>query len=269
MCKIAILLQHDPKRLAQTVTRVWTEMSKTERDGFGAAWLSPRGTIRHIKSSSATPGLSLPDFFDGFAAGGFSQSSGGPLLIHARTATCGICPDNTHPMLVGSTALIHNGVVSSERFQNTETTCDSELLTHAFRHNGVKALETDITGYYAFALLEAFPRQRWTLDIVRDSRAPLVGGQLKAGGYAFATNDAVLASTGATMCGKIRDNVHFRYQNGKHVLTETFAPKATISPTIRASSEKAFAHPWNDRTPPTPSTNWRQDTFDHATYGID
>jgi glutamine phosphoribosylpyrophosphate amidotransferase len=269
MCKIAILTSHTPTALRATVLTVWAAMAKTERDGFGAAWLSPRGTLRYIKSSNSVPGISLPEFFDGFTEGRFTRSNGGPVLIHARTATCGINAENTHPMLVGSTALIHNGVVSSERFQNTETTCDSELLTHAFRANGVKALETDITGYYAFAILEAFPRQRWTLDVVRDSRAPLVGGQLKAGGYAFATNDAVLASTGAKHLGKIKDNVHFRYQNGKHVLTETFAPKATISPTIRASSEKAFAHPWNDRTPPTPSTNWRQDTFDHATYGID
>lgn len=260
MCKIAILTQHEPKTLRATVLQVWAAMAKTERDGFGAAWLSPRGTLRYIKSSSATPGLSLPDFFDGFTDGAFSTSNGGPLLIHARTATCDICPDNTHPMLVGSSALVHNGVVSSERYKNTETTCDSELLTHAFRQGGTKALETDITGYYAFGLLEALPRQRWTLDIVRDSRAPLVGGQLKAGGYAFATNEAVLASTGAKHVGKIRDNIHFRYENGKHILTQEFTPKVTVSATIQSSSARAF-HDWPMRTP-EPSTNWRQSTLD-------
>jgi glutamine phosphoribosylpyrophosphate amidotransferase len=163
-------------------------------------------------------------------------------------------------MLVGSTALIHNGVVSSERFQNTETTCDSELLTHAFRQGGVKALEKDITGYYAFALLEALPRQRWRLDVVRDSRAPLVGGILRDGAYAFATNEAVLASTGATHAGKIKDNVHFRYEDGKHVLTGFFTPKMqAVAPAIQHAASRAFGD-WPARTP-EPSTNWRQEMF--------
>jgi predicted glutamine amidotransferase len=256
MCKLAILLQHDPKRLAQTVTDVWTAMSKTEKDGFGAAWLSPRGALRYIKSSTTSPGESLPDFFDGFTDGAFSTSNGGPLLIHARTATCGINAENTHPMLVANTALIHNGVVSSDRFKNTETSCDSELLTHAFRQGGTKALEDDITGYYAFALLEALPRRRWSLDIVRDSRAPLVGGVLANSGLAFATNDAVLASTGAKHLGKIRDNVHFRYEDGKHVLTEDFTPKMQTTPSLRTSASRAFGD--FPATTPDHSTNWRQ-----------
>jgi predicted glutamine amidotransferase len=260
MCKIAILTSHAANELRQTVLDVWAAMSKTERDGFGAAWLSPRGSLNYIKSSSTQPGSSLPDFFDGFTEGRFSKSNGGPLLIHARTATCGVSAENTHPMLVGSTALIHNGVVSSERFHNTETTCDSELLTHAFRHGGVKTLERDITGYYAFALLEALPRQRWRLDVVRDSRAPLVGGILPNGAYAFATNDAVLSSTGATHAGKIRDNIHFRYEDGKHVLTETFTPKVqAVAPALQHAASRAFAD-WPARTP-EPSTNWRQEMF--------
>ena len=262
MCKIAIMTSHDAKTIRNTILSVWTAMAKTERDGFGAAWLSPQGTLCYVKSSSATPGISLPDFFDGFSEGRFSRSNGGPLLIHARTATCGICPDNTHPMLVGSTALVHNGVVSSERYLNTETTCDSELLTHAFQQGGVKALENDITGYYAFALLEALPRKRWTLDVVRDSRAPLVGGLLANGAFAFATNEAVLASTGATHAGKIRDNVHFRYEDGKHVLTQQFTPKTTvIAPTLQHAATRAFAD-WPARDT-SPTSNWRQDTFDN------
>ena len=262
MCKIAILTSHTPTALRATVLTVWAAMAKTERDGFGAAWLSPRGTLRYIKSSSATPGLSLPDFFDGFTDGAFSTSNGGPLLIHARTATCGINAENTHPMLVANTALIHNGVVSSDRFKNTETSCDSELLTHAFRQGGTKALEDDITGYYAFALLEALPRRRWSLDIVRDSRAPLVGGVLANSGLAFATNDAVLASTGAKYLGKIRDNVHFRYEDGKHVLTEDFTPKIAVSASAQYQASRAFQD-WPARTPDA-TTNWRQSTFDNA-----
>ena len=260
MCKIAILTQHNAETLQDTVTKVWTAMSKTERDGFGAAWLTPRGTISWIKSSSPKQGEILPDFFEGFTEGRFTRSNGGPLLIHARTATCDVNAENTHPMLVANTALIHNGVVSSERFKNTETSCDSELLTHAFRQGGVEALENDISGYYAFALLEALPRKEWTLDIVRDSRAPLVGGLLPNNGFAFATNDGVLSATGARYCGKIKDNVHFRYQNGRHILTEEFSPKVTISATLQTSSQKAFgreSYDWPARRP-EPSTNWRQ-----------
>jgi predicted glutamine amidotransferase len=263
MCKIAILTQHEPKALRATVLTVWAAMAKTERDGFGAAWLSPSGSLRYIKSSNSVPGISLPNFFEGFTEGRFTRSNGGPLLIHARTATCGINAENTHPMLIGSTALIHNGVVSSNRFKNTETSCDSELLTHAFRQGGTKALEDDISGYYAFALLEALPRKQWTLDIVRDSRAPLVGGVLPNNGLAFATNDAVLASTGAKHLGKIRDNVHFRYEGGKHVLTKDFTPKvAVVTPTIQHAASRAFAD-WPARDT-SPTSNWRQETFDNS-----
>jgi len=262
MCKIAIILKHDPKRLIETVTDVWTAMSKTEKDGFGAAWLSPRGALRYIKSSTTSPGESLPDFFDGFTDGAFSTSNGGPLLIHARTATCGVSPENTHPMLVGSSALIHNGVVASDRYHNVETTCDSEILTHAFQSQGTVALENDVTGYYAFALLEARPKNHWTLDIVRDSRAPLVGGVLKNGAFAFATNESVLAATGAKYSGKIRDNTHFRYKDGLHTRTAHFTPKIAVSASAQYQASRAFQD-WPARTTDA-TTNWRQSTFDNA-----
>lgn len=258
MCKIAILTQHDPAKLAQIVTNVWISMSSSERDGFGAAWMSPSGEIQSIKSSVPEPRDALPEFFEGFSSGAFTPSNGGPLLIHGRTATCGVNVENTHPILAGNCALIHNGIVTSKRFHNIETTCDSELLIHAWNDGGTKALADDISGYYAFALLTVRPRKRWTLDVVRDARAPLVGGTLHNGAVAFATTPAVLAATGAAHKGAIIPNAHIHYRDGRYISTVRFTPKIEVSAATKSASYKAFAgSDWPNAD--YRSTNWRQE----------
>ena len=131
MCKIAILTKHSPDKLRELVISLWNSMSTTERDGYGAAWVQPSGALGFIKTSSPHVSGPVPDFFKSFCAGEWFESNGGPLLVHGRTATCGVSAENTHPMLLGDSALIHNGVVTSKRYHNTETTCDSEHIGRA------------------------------------------------------------------------------------------------------------------------------------------
>lgn len=262
MCKIAILTSHDPDKLQEVVLKAWRAMSSTEKDGYGAAWVTPDGKIGYIKSSSTTPIIDVPDYFKAFSAGSWSKSNGGPLLIHGRTATCGVNADNTHPMIIGNSALIHNGIVNSKRYHNVETTCDSELLLHAWKDNGIISVAEEVTGYYAFGALTASKR-KVTLDIVRDDKASLCGGSYHKG-MAFATTRQLLDVIGASFYGDVKTNVWFRYVNGKHILTESFVPKKDSS--LEAKSQLAFRYqgdnPEREYDWPMQSTNWRGGSSD-------
>lgn len=254
MCKIAILTQHSPAEMRGIILATWAAMSTSEKDGFGACWLSPSGRIQSVRSSSPSEGEEQPDFVDGFWSGAFSKSNGGPLLIHGRTATCDVNLTNTHPLINGNRALIHNGIVSSTRYHNVTTTNDSELLLHAWA-DGIGAVERDISGYYAFAHLTA-SRRGWTLDILRDGRASLVAGRLPEGGFAFATTEAVLKATKAKRCGKVRDNVWIRYRGTRHVHTKGFTPKiVTFTKRENALVERSLGPAYGRGS--YASTNWR------------
>jgi hypothetical protein len=257
MCKIAILTSHNPKRVRETVLSTWAAMSTTERDGFGACWLTPTGRLASVRSSTPTEQSPMPDFVESFWDGAFGTSNGGPLIIHGRTATCDVELGNTHPIIIGNRALVHNGIVSSTRYHNVETTCDSELLLHAWADNEIGSVENHVTGYYAFGVITA-SRRGWTLDIVRDSRAKLVAGRNPDDkGYTFATTDAVLAATGAKRCGTVRNDVWIRYKGNRHVHTKGFTPKvATFTRREEALVERSLG-PSAAPKSTYASTNWR------------
>lgn len=263
MCKLTILTGHDPKTMPALVHRIWTEMAKTEHDGFGAAWLSPKGKIMTIKSSSHQSVKNLPSYYEGFAQGHFSPSNGGPLLIHGRTATCNVDIENTHPIKVGQAIIIHNGVVDSTKYKNLHSTCDSELILQAHQAAGMQEVAAEITGYYAFGILH--PKGKGLLTIARDDRAPLFGG-ITGFGEVFATTQNLVEITGATIRGKIKDNVCMTFQNNVYIGTEKFTPKRKVVTTYSMAqversmgqqselmAESAYGQLYNR------STNWRQD----------
>ena len=262
MCKLAILTGHDPKTMPALVHRIWAEMSKTEHDGFGAAWVSPKGKIITIKSSSHQSVKNLPEYYEGFAQGHFTPSNGGALLIHGRTATCNVDIENTHPIKVGRAIVIHNGVVDSTKYKNLHSTCDSELILQAYQAAGIQEVAAEITGYYAFGILH--PKGRGLLTVARDDRAPLFGG-LTEFGEVFATTQSLVEITGATIRGKIKDNVCMTFQDGQYIHTEKFTPKRKIVTAYSMAAversmgqqselmaESAYGSMYNK------STNWRQ-----------
>lgn len=253
MCKLAIVTKHDSAQLGQIITNVWRAMSATERDGFGAAWISPDGKIGFAKSSHPTLLPELPAFCAAFSDGNGLPSNGGELIIHGRTATCGVNVANTHPMTSHNSALVHNGVVSSKRFHNTDTTCDSELLLHAWKQDGIDAVAADITGYYAFAILQRI-KGKTVLDVVRDDRASLKAGKIGLDAWGFATTDDLLRVVGASPVADFKTNTHASFVNGKIYSVESFKP-AQADKSLEMKADLAFG----SHRPKyySGSTNWR------------
>jgi len=228
MCKLLIMTKHNSKELSSIIVKAWQNMALTEHDGYGAAWISPSGRLQYVKSS--TPSLEdiqiepLP-FVKGFKKlHGKLASNGGELIIHGRTATNDICLENCHPMLDGQAALIHNGVVDSEVYDLTETSCDSEYIMKAWNDKGLESVAANISGYYAFAHLQADAKGGALLSIVRDSKAQLRVGKLLGQGVAFATTDTLLKIAGSEVIGDFKDNTFAQFQKGKYLFQRAFKP---------------------------------------------
>ena len=275
MCKIAIHTAHDPAKLADLILSSWKIMSTSEKDGFGACWIRPDGKLGYVKSSTTTLKSNLPAFIRGFQDGGICESNGTYLMIHGRTATCGVNAENTHPMIVGNDALIHNGIVTSKRYHNVETTCDSELLLHAWR-DGIKAIEQDINGYYAFGNIR-INKRKTILDIVKDDRAQLHGASTTVSGeegFIFATTGELTKTKDSEYLGEVEPNIWIRFVNGKHVSTNYFEP-AKVEQTVKTvelanKSMPGTAYNKMADWPAKPdSTNWRRPNmqlFDSTGY---
>jgi hypothetical protein len=265
MCKLLILTSHDSSKLDSIITKAWSIMSATEKDGFGAAWVTPSGKIGWVRSSVPFIRDSLPEFIAGFGARHGETSDGGALIIHGRTATCGVSLGNTHPMVAGKTALVHNGVVSSVVFDNKTNSCDSELLLTAFNHGDMHAVVQGITGYYAFSHIQAARGGRSVLTVVRDDRANLRVGRYGSG-WAFATTSAQLSAAGAVDQGEFKACYAARFQGDEFLGGESFtpapAPSALASKASKAfgksvpASEEAYDE-WVNPELRLSSTNWR------------
>lgn len=241
MCKLLILTSHNPAELPRIIDAAWSMFSATERDGYGAAWVGPDRTMRTARSylPNLASVASLPDFADTFGQADELASDGGALILHGRTATCGISLANTHPMMVndGATAVVHNGVVRSKSYQNKLTTCDSELLALAYAKGGVQEVARSIAGYYAFAALTVGKRSV-TLDVARDGSAMLYCAPLASGGWAFGTTPELAASvgTGRPVRFKSCHAVRFEAPHGKRLVQS--GPAAPFQP-LREELTKA------------------------------
>jgi asparagine synthetase B (glutamine-hydrolysing) len=262
MCKIAILTKHDATKVESLTRSLWRQMSHSERDGFGVLYLSASGRLVAVRSSSPTLDATPPDYVEGFHDGAFVPSDGGVLMVHGRTATCGVSLENTHPIVMGQSGIIHNGIVHSKKYHNTETTCDSELLLHAWRSGGLDEVAAEVSGYYAFAVLSKRGGQR-ILDVVKDGRASLFAGDA-FGGAMFGTTAELITTAGGKVIGRVTDNTAIRFVNGRHTATREFTPKAEpVNATVEKAAKKAFGSSMKDDEdgvgdwPLYRSTNWR------------
>ena len=236
MCKI-ILLAVSPGKLSERkklIEKAWKYFAASgENDGYGALWISHRGDLAWAKSSVPSLGSHYPAYADSFnGAGGDAHidGDGGWILMHGRTATCGVTLANTHPMLVDddTAGLIHNGVVDSERYHCTVSSCDSEILLHAIRQDGLEGL-ADVSGYFAFGALLRHKRKGWQEHIARDDRAPLRLGTPTADtdGAGFATTDEGLRAVGWTPSGSnLKPNTYLVFAGAKLVSMRTLKKKS-------------------------------------------
>lgn len=197
MCKLLILQSHSPSERDAIIAKAWSYFrSSGEDDGYGALWISRAGELAWRKSSHPALKGRLPAWVDAFAASGGdcrSPSNGGWLMMHGRTATCGVNLTNTHPMLDDQGGLVHNGVVASEVVANVSTSCDSELILRAWLQASDKGL-AHLSGYFAFGGLFRHP-EGWEAVIARDDQARLRVGRSKQG-WAWGTTDDALSCAG-------------------------------------------------------------------------
>jgi predicted glutamine amidotransferase len=182
----------------------------TERDGFGYAQAGASGLRSKYVNPSEFKGInSLPNLYNraGKAAAAFStafrtsqEGSYKPdkhMIIHGRTATCGINLENVHPFRRNGWTLAHNGVVSwggKKSPAHEKVTCDSQhLLISMADHTATlqrKEALKNINCYAAFLALH--PQGKLTVAV--DDKASLYAGITKKNRWIFGTTAAIVGA---------------------------------------------------------------------------
>lgn len=244
MCQILCLTSHDPGQLHAIIQKVWTQMSTTQKDGYGAAWFGADGTIGYLKRrfpkirtdepppfvKPPTQGYQNSKPQDPFHESNDIPSDGGFVIIHGRMATNAVNVANTHPFIDvlddgRLVALVHNGVVSSSKYSNLldGCTCDSELLMRAYTGGGIDEVERHIEGRYAFMYLEYVPPTveevaaaaekgtaavgKKTLHIAKDKQASLKCGLKADNTFVFATTEYLIKLVDGEPEGEVKSNM--------------------------------------------------------------
>lgn len=205
MCKIlsVIGINNVPvKRLSEFLRVASTVLSTDDKDGFGYAavnssglfgerWLNNRDAFRVRDNTDYIARImrellgtvSLPSTYNAFGnTEGFSTATS--MLLHARKSTNTVNIENTHPFVIGESALIHNGVVSAASVKNELSTCDSELIAQLYAKHGVgsvpdniHSVAQDLSGWYACAVLSKTD-SGYIVDIFKDAKADLNYAQI-------------------------------------------------------------------------------------------
>lgn len=151
------------------------------------------------------------------------------LIAHGRLSTNSISLDNTHPFISDKTALIHNGVVDDYTglmLDHCKTDNDSEILLRYWDTAGIKAIESNVTGYYAMAVLDSRG-----LHVIRDSKASLYITYCKeVKSYIIATTKDILFMLFKGMkwdigsIDKISDNTYALFQKNNIIEHKKIEP---------------------------------------------
>jgi hypothetical protein len=126
-------------------------------------------------------------------------------------------------------------------------------LLHAWKADGIDAVAKDISGYYAFAIIQRI-RGKTVLDVVRDDKAQLKVGKI-ADGWAFATTQALLTTLGSSYLADYKANTHTSFVDGEVYSVENFIP-AEADKRLEKAAHKALGMN-NIYTQYKESTNWR------------
>ena len=183
-------------------------ISLTERDGFGYAQAGVSGLRAKFVDPKEHKGIDcLSNLYRraGKGAGAFAtayrtsiEGAYKPhqsMIIHGRTATCGISLENVHPFRRKGWTLAHNGVcgyAGKDQGEHSKTTCDSQHLLICMADNTpTKKRKEDlqnITGYAAFLALN--PQGK--LFVAVDDTASLYAGITSKGRWIFGTNAKIV-----------------------------------------------------------------------------
>lgn len=213
MCKLAgwtnVKNSPLPKGAADRAIMAAHEVIKTtERDGFGVAQYGTSGlriramepsefkSLDSIASLHRRAGKAANAFATAFRTdieGTYRPASG--MIIHGRTATCGVSLQNVHPFRRKGWTLAHNGVISWAGAHDTDhekVTCDSQhLLIEMADNPDMKSRMTgmlDITGYAAFLCFD--PKGNMTVAV--DDKASLYAGITSKGRWIFGTKPTIV-----------------------------------------------------------------------------
>lgn len=209
MCKIMIMsgINNKNRALALEFTKLMAkQITPGNSDGLGYAAVTTKGTLfgeRWLNNSEAfvnRPTIQtlskqetlLVDKYKGFlipdvpapvynSFGVIDEENIAAITLHTRLATSGKEFINTHPFVLGDTALIHNGVISNANdLKMVQSTCDSEAILNEYVDNkvmdkpeNIRKVAGKLQGYYACGVFSKTKSGGTILDIFKDSRANL------------------------------------------------------------------------------------------------
>lgn len=213
MCKLAGWTASKHQQLnkpsaARALAAVHGIIANRERDGFGFAQAGENSLRGRFVDPAEFHGLDAwPELADragdalaAFSAAWRAEQTGRyketkPMMIHGRTATCGINLNNTHPFRLAGWTLAHNGVVSwhgKKCKKHKSATCDSQHILACLANGNTdqarKELLSDLSGYAAF--LATSPDGR--LIVARDNLASLFAGITNKGRWIFGTTAEIV-----------------------------------------------------------------------------
>jgi predicted glutamine amidotransferase len=242
MCKVLILTNGAKiKRFERVVNHVAELITKYDNDGFGYAALGKQGvfgersTSKNPKSRLSNLALEIKEPFVSktHEIFGTPDSVIGPVLLHGRTSTNVLGLKNTHPITRNNWALIHNGVVTNNGpSYPMQTDNDTEHLVHYLSTQGMKGIESNLSGYFAFGAIDNDGK----LHVSRCTRAPLVAAWIESiHSFVFATTADLIED----LCEKfkwtygpldnVKDNQYIVFKGNNVLSIKTHAFKGYLT----------------------------------------
>jgi predicted glutamine amidotransferase len=237
MCKIFTLTNATKiKKMNRFIEIVAAELQYHEQDGFGYSIQGEQGvygertTAKDFNTMMVNKALGVFPFLKNeYNRYGNKSKITGAAMFHGRTSTNKKDLINTHPIIKHGWNLIHNGVVSNTGKDYTRITSnDTEHLVEYMATLGIKGVEENLTGYYAFTAIDPSGQ----LHIVKDSAASLYFAEVMTiDSYVFATSKQMIIDVCKKMNWKhsvvesLKDNMYLVYNNNVLISQVDITPK--------------------------------------------
>lgn len=235
MCKLMMMCgipANKSKLAAKFIKKSVPYMTKEDQDGlgyvalgdqgiFGERWLNIENAFKSRRRYTKNQEV-LNKFFGSSVTGDYENytkfgkvdfNNARSILFHTRYATCGKNMKNTHPFVIGDTALIHNGVilnhadVMSFHDDCKISTCDSEAILQEYLASEVNESPENIQdiaeildGWYACGVLTKNNEGKDFVDIFKCRNSSLyVGLVAELECFVFCTDIEILQNTAKDM----------------------------------------------------------------------
>lgn len=235
MCKIFVMTNmRQVEDLETTIDVISSAITGTEKDGFGYTIQGSEGLYgerttepRGFKTSFEREIIELPFLKPlNYNRFGVKTEPDGAGIFHGRTSTNKRNIENTHPINKDGWSLIHNGVVNNlgPKYK-MQTTNDTEHVLHYLSTQGIKAVEKNLSGYYAIAAFD--PKNQ--LHIFRDNIAPLHFAKIEElDTFVFATTKELISEVCGEMgwdhsiISEVKDNVYLIYNQEAELVHSSY-----------------------------------------------